>query len=275
MENLNKRSSLLSFIKNRRTNSLKSNFVECENCKEEIKEEKFKDNLNVCPKCGFHNYISPKERLKSIFDREYRVLNSKNKNLNPIDFEGYKEKLEENSKKTDFKEAIVWARGRIGKKDAVVCVMDKRFLMGSMGSYVGEEITKAFEYATKKKLPIIIFSASGGARMQEGIISLMQMAKTANSVREHSKRGLLFINVFTHPTTGGVSASFSSLSDISISEPKALIGFAGPRVIKQTINQDLPIGFQRAEFNQEHGFIDLIVERRDLKNTLTNILNLH
>ena len=156
-----------------------------------------------------------------------------------------------------------------------MAVLDSSFLMGSMGTYVGEQITKAFEVAMDKNLPIVIFSASGGARMQEGILSLMQMAKTSNAVREHNEKGLLYISVLTNPTTGGVTASFASLGDIIIAEPKALIGFAGPRVIKQTIRQDLPEGFQSSEFLLEHGFIDAIVERKNLKILLSKILKIH
>lgn len=275
MENLSKRSSLLSFIKKRREGREKEkSFVTCESCNEKISQETFRKNFNVCPKCNFHSYLHTKDRMELIFD-EYKIISEKPKYDNPIDFKGYREKLKENKEKSNLREGLTCARGKINGNDAVVIILDRGFLMGSMGSYVGEEITKAFEFATKKRLPVIAFTASGGARMQEGIISLMQMAKTSNAVREHSNANLLFINVFTHPTTGGVTASFASLSDISLSEPKALIGFAGPRVIKQTIGQELPEGFQRAEFQEDHGFLDLVVQRKELKNKLSKILSLH
>lgn len=275
MENLNKRSSLLSFLKNRREGKeTHKSTAECEGCKSKLSKETLEKNLNVCPKCNFHNYLKSNKRLDLILD-DYKIISQKPKYNNPIDFKGYKEKLMENKNKSNSLEGVVCARGKIGGHDSVVIVLDKGFLMGSMGSYVGEEITRGFELATRRRLPVIVFTASGGARMQEGIISLMQMAKTSNAVREHSNAGQLFINIFTHPTTGGVTASFASLSDISLSEPKALIGFAGPRVIKQTIGEELPEGFQRAEFQQEHGFLDLVVERKDLKNKLIEILSLH
>ncbi|HPK57495.1 MAG TPA: acetyl-CoA carboxylase carboxyltransferase subunit beta, partial [Spirochaetota bacterium] len=172
-------------------------------------------------------------------------------------------------------EAIITGQAKIGGIDSVLGVMDSRFLMGSMGSVVGEKVTRAFERATEKKLPVILFTASGGARMQEGIFSLMQMAKTSAAIARHNEAGLLYITVLTDPTTGGVTASFAMLGDIIISEPGTLIGFAGPRVIEQTIRQKLPAGFQRAEFLLDHGFVDMIVERKDMKKTLSKLLSVH
>ena len=276
MEILNKRSSLLSFIKKiRNKEDTSKNYIECEKCKTQTSSETFKSNFNVCPKCGYHNYLNTEDRLKLVLDEGYKLISSRPKYKNPINIEGYSEKLVENKVKSKVNEGVTCAQGKIGGHEVYVIVMDKCFLMGSMGSYVGEEITRTFELATKKRTPVVAFTASGGARMQEGIISLMQMAKTSNGVRAHSEAGLLFINVFTNPTTGGVTASFASLSDIAIGEPEALIGFAGPRVIKQTIGEDLPEGFQRSEFQLDHGFLDLVVERKDLKRALAEILSLH
>lgn len=194
------------------------------------------------------------------------------KSGNPLDFPGYDEKLEQVRAATGLREAVLTGTGRINGIRTAICVMDNRFLMGSMGAAVGEKITRCFEYATKKKLPMIIFSASGGARMQEGILSLIQMAKTSAAAAKHSEAGLLFISVMTNPTTGGVTASFASLGDIIIAEPGALIGFAGPRVIEQTIGQALPEGFQSSEYLLEHGFLDAIVERKNMRKTLEFML---
>ena len=192
-----------------------------------------------------------------------------------LEFPGYPEKLGAQKAKTGLQEAVVTATGKIGGIPAVVAVMDSRFFMASMGTAVGEKITRAVEYAGAKKLPLIIFSASGGARMQEGIFSLMQMAKTSAAISRFSQRGGLYISYLTHPTTGGVTASFASLGDIMLAEPGALIGFAGPRVIEQTIGEKLPAGFQRSEFQEEHGFVDAIVPRSEMKATLAQILRLH
>lgn len=285
-DNFKERKNLLNFIrKNRGKPQLDKNkeddnlddhlFYKCPNCKKSI----FKDNLQeinwICSNCGFYLPINSEERLNMILDEGYEEIQSKVKYKNPLNFPGYIEKLENNRNKSSQEEAIRVAKGKIEGSTCIVAVLDSSFLMGSMGTYVGEEVTKAFERASEEKLPIIIFSASGGARMQEGILSLMQMAKTSNAVREHDEKGLLFISCFTNPTTGGVTASFASLGDIIIAEPKALIGFAGPRVIKQTIKQDLPEGFQSAEFLLEHGFIDTIVERESLKSVLSKILKIH
>ena len=192
-----------------------------------------------------------------------------------MQFPGYPEKLEAQTGKTGLKEAVITATGRIEGTPVVVAVLDSRFFMGSMSTTVGEKITRAVEHAAAKHLPLIIFSASGGARMQEGIFSLMQMAKTSAAIERFSARGGLYISVLTHPTTGGVTASFASLGDIMLAEPGALIGFAGPRVIEQTIGEKLPAGFQRSEFQYEHGFVDKVVPRTEMRETLAQLLRLH
>ena len=192
-----------------------------------------------------------------------------------LNFPGYSEKLAAQSEKTGLKEAAVTATGRIGGVACVAAVLDSRFFMGSMSTAVGDKITRAIEYAAAKRLPLVIFSASGGARMQEGIFSLMQMAKTSAAIQRFSDRGGLYVSVLTHPTTGGVTASFASLGDIMLAEPGALIGFAGPRVIEQTIGEKLPAGFQRSEFQLEHGFVDQVVPRDRLRDTLIQLLQLH
>lgn len=194
---------------------------------------------------------------------------------NPLNFEGYTRKIEALKEKTHIKEAVTTGFGEINGEKVVIAVMDGNFMMGSMGSVVGEKITSSIEQAIENKLPFIMFCVSGGARMQEGIISLMQMAKTSAALAKLDEVGLLYISVLTDPTTGGVTASFASLGDIILAEPNALIGFAGPRVIEQTIKQKLPEGFQKSEFLLEHGFIDKIVERKDMKDTLYQILKLH
>lgn len=217
-----------------------------------------------------------RERIKNIIDDgTFEEFDKDMETSNPIDFEGYEEKIEKLSEKTGLKEAVITGEGKIHGMETVIAVMDSAFIMGSMGSVVGEKITRAVEKATELKLPVIIFTASGGARMQEGMFSLMQMAKVSAAVARHNKAGLLYITVITNPTTGGVTASFAMEGDIILAEPDALVGFAGKRVIEQTIKQHLPEGFQRAEFLLEHGFIDKIVRRQELKETLSVILELH
>ena len=205
----------------------------------------------------------------------FRELDEKLTTPNALDFPGYDDKLKAARRSTGLNEAVVTARGKIDGRLAVFAVLDSRFLMGSMGAAVGEKVTRAVEYADRASLPLIIFSASGGARMQEGILSLMQMAKTSAALARLSQAGGLYISVFTHPTTGGVTASFASLGDYTLAEPGALIGFAGPRVIEQTIGQKLPEGFQRAEYLEEHGFVDQIVPRGRMKETISLLLRLH
>ena len=251
-------------------------WVKCDNCKEIIYKEDFHKNLSVCPNCGKHFRLSARRRIKQIADEgTFKEIGGDILTKDPLHFEGYLKKVEMLKEKTKIEEAVKCGTCEIEGQKAVLGVMDGNFLMGSMGSAVGERITLAIETAIKKKLPLIMFCVSGGARMQEGIVSLMQMAKTSSAIAKLNEEGLLYISVFTDPTTGGVTASFASLGDIILAEPKALIGFAGPRVIEQTIKQKLPEGFQRSEFLLEHGFIDKIVERKDMKETLAKLIRLH
>ena len=248
----------------------------CPSCGAQSDRTELSRNLWVCPKCGHHFPLDAYSRLKSVLDAgSFRELNEKYPAADPLRFPGYPEKLKKAQEKTGLTEAVVTALGTIGGRRCVVGVMDSRFFMGSMSAAVGEKITLAMEYATKSRLPLILFCASGGARMQEGILSLMQMAKTSAALGRHAQKGLLYISVLTDPTTGGVTASFASLGDIILAEPGALIGFAGPRVIQQTIGQTLPEGFQRAEYQEEHGFVDAVVPRRQMRETLVQLLLLH
>ena len=251
-------------------------WVKCDNCKEILYKEDLHKNLSVCPNCGKHFRLSARRRIKQIADEgTFKEIGGDILTKDPLNFEGYLKKVDSLKEKTKIDEAVKCGTCEIEGQKAVLGVMDGNFLMGSMGSAVGERITLAIETAIKKKLPLVMFCVSGGARMQEGIVSLMQMAKTSAAIAKLNESGLLYISVFTDPTTGGVTASFASLGDIILAEPKALIGFAGPRVIEQTIKQKLPEGFQRSEFLLEHGFIDKIVERKDMKETLAKLIRLH
>ena len=251
-------------------------FVECKQCGRRAARTLWARSLYVCPNCGYHMPIGGYYRLSLVLDHgSFRELDADLAPQDVLQFPGYPEKLEAQTGKTGLKEAVITATGRIEGTPVVVAVLDSRFFMGSMSTTVGEKITRAVEYATAKRLPLVIFSASGGARMQEGIFSLMQMAKTSAAIERFSAKGGLYISVLTHPTTGGVTASFASLGDIMLAEPGALIGFAGPRVIEQTIGERLPEGFQRSEFQLEHGFVDQVVPRTELKEVLTRILQLH
>ena len=251
-------------------------WVKCDNCKEIIYKDDLHDNLSVCPNCGKHFRLSARRRIKQIADEgTFEEIGEDILTKDPLKFDGYMKKVETLKEKTKIQEAVKCGICEIEGEKAVLAVMDGNFLMGSMGGAVGERITLAIETAMDKKLPLIIFSVSGGARMQEGIISLMQMAKTSAAIEKFNQAGGLYISVFTDPTTGGVTASFASLGDIILAEPKALIGFAGPRVIEQTIRQKLPEGFQSAEFLLEHGFIDKIVERKDMKETIAKLIRMH
>lgn len=251
-------------------------WIKCNNCNKILYKKELVENNYICPECHYYFRISAKERIISILDENsFQELYTDIPDCDPINFPNYPEKLCQIKQNTKLHEAVIVGRGKIGKMNVLIGVCDTQFLMGSMGYVVGEKITRLFELALKEKLPVIIFSCSGGARMQEGIISLMQMAKTASVVKRYSKEELLYISVLTDPTTGGVAASFSMLGDIIIAEPNALIGFAGPRVIEQTIKQKLPNGFQKSEFLLKHGFIDAIIQRPDLKDYLTKILSLH
>ncbi len=248
----------------------------CNMCKAAIIAEDVKKGDYICPKCGGYFRMHAYKRIRSVadegtFEEWDRGLTTKN----PLQFKGYEEKLTSLQEKTGLDEAVTAGRARIGGEETALAVCDGRFLMASMGEVVGEKITRAVERATKEELPLIIFTCSGGARMQEGIVSLMQMAKTSAALKRHSDAGLLYITVLTDPTTGGVTASFAMLGDIILAEPGALIGFAGPRVITQTIGQKLPKGFQRSEFLLEHGFIDAIVERPQMKEVLSRLLSFH
>ncbi len=248
----------------------------CPRCQQTVFSEEFSALNKVCLNCDYHGRLTAKERLKLTVDKgSFVEYDSKMISKNPIDFPGYPEKQAKLRCETDLNDAVVTGEATIRGVKVVLGIMDSRFMMASMGSVVGEKLTRAIETATEKRLPIIIFCASGGARMQEGIISLMQMAKTSGAIAKHSEQGLLYITVLTDPTTGGVTASFASLGDIIIAEPKVLVGFAGRRVIEGTIRQRLPDSFQSAEFMLEKGFVDMIVERKRLRSTVAHLLKLH
>lgn len=248
----------------------------CNKCGQPIYVEDVKNNYYVCPKCGGYFRVHAYRRIEMLTDvGTFEEWNKEMPFSNPLDFPNYEKKVEAAREKSGLNEAIVIGKAKIDGNPAVVGVCDARFIMSSMGHVVGEKITEAVERATKEKLPVILFACSGGARMQEGIVSLMQMAKTSAALKRHHEAGQLFISVLTDPTTGGVTASFAMLGDIIIAEPGALIGFAGPRVIEQTIGQKLPEGFQRAEFLLEHGFVDMILPRKDQKHVIGQILYMH
>ena len=249
--------------------------VPCPQCGEDSSALDWSRNRQVCPRCGFHKPIGAYYRLSIILDPgTFQELEEKLEPADPLNFPGYPAKLAVREEETGLRDAAVAAVGKIMGHKAVFVVLDSRFFMGSMGTAVGEKVTRAAEYATRRHLPLIIFAASGGARMQEGIFSLMQMAKTAAAIQRHQDKGGLYISCLTHPTTGGVTASFASLGDIMLAEPGALIGFAGPRVIEQTIGEKLPQGFQR-EYLLDHGFLDRIVPRDQWRAVLGQLLALH
>lgn len=248
----------------------------CNKCGAAILTEEVKSAGYICPKCQGYFRVHAYERIRMTVDEDsFEEWEKDMEFVNPLEFKGYEEKVKSLKEKTGLSEAVVTGKASIEGNPAVIAVCDGRFLMASMGQVVGEKITRAVERATKEQLPVIIFACSGGARMQEGIVSLMQMAKTAAALKRHSDAGLLYVSVLTDPTTGGVTASFAMLGDVILAEPKALIGFAGPRVIEQTIGEKLPKGFQRSEFLLEHGFIDRIVERKETRTVLGNILQMH
>lgn len=246
-------------------------YEKCPECSGLISLVQLNANASVCENCDHHFRMHVAHRAVLHFD-SFNVFNHRINSVDPLNFPGYKEKLEKLQESTGMHDAVVCGEATIDSHNIIAVLMDPNFMMGSMGSVVGEKITRAFERAQKQKKPIVIFCASGGARMQEGLVSLMQMAKTAGAIEQFKG---LYISVLTDPTTGGVSASFAMLGDIILAEPKALIGFAGPRVIAQTMNSDLPEGFQSAEFLLEKGFVDKIVHRKAMKETLSNILSLH
>jgi acetyl-CoA carboxylase carboxyl transferase subunit beta len=250
-------------------------FENCPSCNQILLKKELVENYKVCPKCGYIFRLSSYERVELLADKNTFKEFAKNyKPVNILNFPEYDNKIKESGQKSNLNEACICGVCSINGIKSVLCILDFNFMGGSMGSVVGEKVALSFEKAKKMKLPIIIISASGGARMQEGIISLMQMAKTSAACAEFKKTGLPYISVLTDPTTGGVTASFAMLGDINVAETKALIGFAGPRVIEQTIKQKLPEGFQSAEFLLEHGFVDIVVERKNLKNVLATLLKL-
>ena len=250
--------------------------VRCEKCRQILLSSELDANMKVCPKCGYHFKIGARERLAALADDgEFVEMFSEVVTPADADFPGYSDKLEKARAESGETEGAIVGVLRLSGMYVAVFAMDYRFMMGSMGYAVGERITRIFEYATLHRYPVVGFALSGGARMQEGITSLMQMAKTSAAVGKHNDAGLLYVPVLTNPTTGGVSASFAFLGDIILAEPDALIGFAGPRVIEQTIRQKLPAGFQRAEFLQQKGYVDLIFKRTEMKTKLGEILALH
>jgi acetyl-CoA carboxylase carboxyl transferase subunit beta len=253
-------------------------WTKCESCAEVLYNKTLEENLKVCPKCNYHFTLTAHERLDALLDKETFVEYDKDMlSIDPLDFKGpktYKEKLAGDQQATGLKDAVISGEGLIDGKKTMIAVTDSRFIMGSMGSVVGEKITRTIEAATTAKRPVIIVSGSGGgARMYEGMFSLMQMSKTCAALEYHKKANLGFISVLTNPTMAGVMASFAGIGDVIIAEPHALIGFTGPRVIEQTIRQKLPHGFQRSEFLLEHGLIDMIVHRKSLKSSLSQLLD--
>lgn len=248
-------------------------FQKCSSCGKPVYNEDIIENYYICPYCGSYFRVRPRNRIAMVLDKgTFQEWDERMETSDPLNFPGYKKKLERQKSVTNMDEAVITGKGEIGGKEVVIAVMGADFMMGSMGEVVGEKITRAVERATEMRLPVIIFTCSGGARMQEGIISLMQMTKTSAALRKHDEAGLLYITVLTDPTTGGVTASFAMLGDVILAEPGALVGFAGPRVIEQTIGQKLPEGFQRSEFLLEHGFVDKIVERKNLRKVLNTII---
>lgn len=257
--------------------SIPSNLLfKCPRCQNVTFREEFEQDMKICAKCGYHARITAAERISITADEgSFVEFDPLLETRNPIDFPDYPEKIAGLQQSTGMREAMITGSCCIEGQNTVIGVMDSHFMMASMGSVVGEKITRAFERATEQKLPVVLFTASGGARMQEGIVSLMQMAKTSGAAARHSDAGLLYITVMTDPTTGGVTASFASLGDIIVAEPKALIGFAGRRVIENTMRQHLPDDFQSAEFLLEHGFIDYIANRGEMRHLLGKLLKYH
>ncbi|MGG3915781.1 acetyl-CoA carboxylase, carboxyltransferase subunit beta [Bacillus sp. es.034] len=250
--------------------------TKCPDCKKIMYTKELQKNLKVCIHCGYHHGMSSPERVDSFIDEgTFKELDQDLTSGNPLNFPDYESKVEKDRKKTGMNEAVLTGSGKVNGVEVVTAIMDSRFRMGSMGSVVGEKITRAIEEADKRKVPFIIFTASGGARMQEGVLSLMQMAKTSVALRRLSDNGGLFISIMTHPTTGGVSASFASVGDYNFAEPGALIGFAGRRIIEQTIREDLPEDFQTSEFLLKHGQLDGVISRLELKEKIGTILDIH
>lgn len=248
-------------------------WTKCPSCDAMLHQLDLKQNLNVCPPCGHHFLMGSRERIENLADPgSFEETNADMVSANPLGFANYSEKIEQQRKSSELNDAVITGRLSIEGMSAVIAVMDFRFFAGSMGSVVGEKITRAIELATAEKCGVIIISASSGARMQEGMLSLMQMAKTCGALALHSEAKLPYISVMTHPTTGGVTASFATIGDVNLAEPKCMIGFAGPRVVKETTHQNLPPGFQTAEFMMEHGLVDDIVARKNLRGKLGKLL---
>ncbi|TFB25030.1 acetyl-CoA carboxylase carboxyltransferase subunit beta [Filobacillus milosensis] len=249
--------------------------VKCPSCRQIFYRKEIEKNLMVCLNCDHHHQMTSRERIDHLMGHTFEEWDEDMVSQNPLDFPEYLEKLEKDRKKTGINEAVVTGKGYINGQQTAIAVMDSRFRMGSMGSVVGEKIARAIEKAREEQIPFIIFTASGGARMQEGVLSLMQMTKTSVALERFNRSGGLFISYMTNPTTGGVSASFASLGDYNFAEPGALIGFAGRRIIEQTIREKLPDDFQTAEFLFNHGQLDQVIHRSDMKEILTNILEIH
>lgn len=248
----------------------------CPKCKKIMYTKELKKNLSVCLQCGHHHGMTAVERCNSFIDEgTFEELDAGLSSTNPLNFPGYLEKVEADRQKTKMNEAVLTGVGRVEGFEVAVAIMDANFRMGSMGSVVGEKITRAIEEAGRRGVPFIIFTASGGARMQEGVLSLMQMAKTSVALKRFSENGGLIISIMTHPTTGGVSASFASLGDYNFAEPGALIGFAGRRIIEQTIHEKLPEDFQTAEFLLKHGQLDAVLHRHEIKEKIAFLLDIH
>lgn len=250
--------------------------TKCPECKHVMLTKDLMKNGKVCPSCQHHYKMTAQERVEHLLDPDSFIsMDDHLKTENPLNFPSYTEKVHADAEKTGLNEAVLTGTGRIQGKEIAIAIMDSHFRMGSMGSVVGEKITRTVEKATQSGIPMFIFSASGGARMQEGVLSLMQMAKVSVALQRHSRKGLLFVSVMTYPTTGGVSASFASVGDINLAEPKALIGFAGRRVIEQTVREKLPEDFQTAEFLMSHGQVDAVVHRGDMAEVISRIIKLH
>ena len=253
-------------------------WIKCPECSEMMHKMQWESNMYLCTKCGHHFRIGSEEYFKILLDEDsFKEMDKKLRSVDPLNFEDtkpYETRINDTMKSTDLSDAIRTGTGKINSIDVVICCMDFGFIGGSMGSVVGEKISRAIDKAIKTKYPLLIISSSGGARMMEGAISLMQLAKTSTKLAKLNEEKIPYISILTNPTTGGSTASFSMLGDLNIAEPKALIAFAGPRVVKQATGKDLPPGFQRAEFLLEHGFIDFIVNRKDMKDKLTQLLKL-
>lgn len=248
----------------------------CPNCRKILYTKELQKNLKVCMHCGYHHPMNAYERVESFIDEgTFKEFDRHLQSENPLNFPDYLEKLKKDQQKTKMNEAVLTGSGNVNEIPIILAIMDSTFRMGSMGSVVGEKITRAIEEADKQGVPFVIFTASGGARMQEAVLSLMQMAKTSAALKKFSDNGGLALSIMTHPTTGGVSASFASLGDYNFAEPGALIGFAGRRIIEQTVREELPEDFQTAEYLLKHGQLDAIIDRLELKDTITNVLEIH